>query len=329
MPRDSNCCTVTPRAPDRHRDQPSVSDVTLLDGGMGRELKRMGAPFRQPEWSALALIESPDDVRRAHAAFIAAGADVVTTNTYAVVPFHIGAERFRSEGFQLAELAGRLARAAAGQAVRPVEVAGSLPPPCGSYRAEWFDAARARPIVRTLIDALEEHVDLWLAETLSCVAEAELVRELLGPATNARAKPLWLSFTLEDAAAGTAPALLRSGERVSTAVATAIRLGAAAVLFNCSQPEVMGAAVSEALRVREAAGAGAERLRVGVYANAFPPVQAADAAANAELSDIRADLTPAAYQRWARDWVARGASIIGGCCGIGPEHIAMLRTGAS
>ena len=43
--------------------------IVLLDGGMGRELARMGAPFRQPEWSALALIEAPEFVSRAHAAF--------------------------------------------------------------------------------------------------------------------------------------------------------------------------------------------------------------------------------------------------------------------
>ncbi len=76
--------------------------ITLLDGGMGRELERMGAPFRQPEWSALPLIEGPDYVRRAHAAFIAAGAQVITTNSYAVVPFHLGAERFAAKGLVLA-----------------------------------------------------------------------------------------------------------------------------------------------------------------------------------------------------------------------------------
>ena len=84
--------------------------VTVLDGGMGRELKRIGAPFGQPEWSALALIESPDHVRRAHAGFAAAGAEVITTNTYAVVPFHIGDERFASDGRRLAALAGELGR---------------------------------------------------------------------------------------------------------------------------------------------------------------------------------------------------------------------------
>ena len=314
----------TPRLP---HDKSHVSAVTLLDGGTGRELKRIGAPFRQPEWSALALIEAPQFVTQVHESYVAAGADALTTNTYAIVPFHIGAERFRSEGRSLAALAGRLARDTASRATRPVAVAGSLPPICGSYRAEWFDASLARPILRILIDALGPHVDFWLAETQSCIAEAELVRELVGPAADPRVKPLWLSFTLEDEARANAPARLRSGEPVGEAVRAALRLGAAAVLFNCSQPEVMGEAVSESQRVRSAAGAGAVGLRIGVYANAFPPVNAAVAKANAELNTIRADLTPPAYLTWARDWVARGASIIGGCCGIGPEHIAMLRAG--
>ena len=55
------------------------SSITVLDGGTGRELRRIGAPFRQPEWSALALIEAPQFVSEVHSSYIAAGADVITT----------------------------------------------------------------------------------------------------------------------------------------------------------------------------------------------------------------------------------------------------------
>ena len=307
-----------------------MSDITLLDGGTGRELKRIGAPFRQPEWSALALIEAPQFVSQVHERYVEAGADVLTTNTYAVVPFHIGEERFRNQGHGLAALAGQLARTAADKSKRAgqrVQVAGSLPPACGSYRAEWFDAAAARSIWSVLIDALAPTIDIWLAETLSCVAEARLARELLGPAADARVKPLWLSFTLEDEVRATPPACLRSGETVTDAASAAAALGASALLFNCSQPEVMGAAVGEAKRVLDSTGGEVGSMRLGVYANAFPPVKAAVAEANAQLHSIRGDLTPPAYLAWARDWAARGASIIGGCCGIGPEHISALRAG--
>ena len=66
-----------------------------------------------PEWSALALIEAPDTVRAAHAAFARAGAEVLTTNAYAVVPFHLGDERFEADGGRLAALSAELTQQAA------------------------------------------------------------------------------------------------------------------------------------------------------------------------------------------------------------------------
>ncbi len=296
--------------------------VTVLDGGTGRELKRMGAPFRQPEWSALALMEAPVFVTRVHQAFIDAGADVITTNSYALVPFHIGAERFARDGMALARLAGRLAREAADGAQRRVLVAGSLPPICGSYRAEWFDPAFARPILRALVEGMRPYVDHWLAETLSSIEEAELVRELIGH----DGKPLWLSFTLrDDNAAGSLEPRLRSGQSIVEAVAAAVRLGAHSLLFNCSQPEAMGAAVSAAAQQLR----GIEHsptLGIGVYANAFAPSSMeVKANANVDLNDIRSDLAPADYLVWVNDWISRGARIVGGCCGIGPEHIRAIR----
>ena len=97
--------------------------IKILDGGMGRELARVGAPFRQPEWSALALYEAPERVREVHDSYVAAGSGTITTNSYAVVPFHIGEERFAADGQRLAALAGQLARQAADAAADPVLVA--------------------------------------------------------------------------------------------------------------------------------------------------------------------------------------------------------------
>jgi S-methylmethionine-dependent homocysteine/selenocysteine methylase len=292
--------------------------ITLLDGGMGRELKRMGAPFRQPEWSALALMEAPETVERAHAAFIAAGAEAIITNSYALVPFHIGEDRFAADGHRLAELAGRLARAAADAATdRKVRVAGSLPPLFGSYRPELFDAARAPELLAPLVAGLAPHVDLWLGETLGSIAEAEAVAAALGDDP----RPLWISYTMADEDIDPVVPRLRSGEPAADAARDAVRLGAKAVLFNCSQPEVMGPAL-------EAAGAALAELGadipIGAYANTFPP-KGDSAQANEEYSELRTDLDPSGYLEFARDWVARGAAIVGGCCGIGPEHIAALR----
>jgi S-methylmethionine-dependent homocysteine/selenocysteine methylase len=286
----------------------------ILDGGMGRELNRNGAPFRQPEWSALALIEGPGFVRRAHDAFIAAGADAITTNSYAVVPFHIGEDRFRKDGRVLADRAGRIAREAADASPRKVTVAGSLPPLFGSYRPDLFIEKEAAGIANVLIEGLAPHVDLWLAETQGSIAEAVALRRAIGKDP----RPFWVSFTLEDGGNATPPKL-RSHEPVEAAVRAALDLQAEALLFNCSQPEVMAAALDAARREL-----GDAKLTLGVYANAFPPKDE-DVEANAGLSDIRADLDPPHYLRFVQDWLTRGAGIVGGCCGIGPEHIAEIR----
>lgn len=310
---------------DRQKDVKRMRQgITILDGGMGRELQRSGAPFQQPEWSALALIESPEHVGKAHGAFAAAGADVITTNSYAVVPFHIGEDRFASDGARLIRLAGEIARKSADArkaAGGAVKVAGSLPPVLGSYRPDLFTVEGATPILKVLIENLSPSVDLWLAETLSSTAEAKLVHELLA----GDIRPLWLSFTLDDSDVATvqdgmlAPTL-RSGETIEQAAETARACGAAALLFNCSQPEVMEAAVKAARAALPA------EVQIGIYANAFA-TEADDTDANADLHDIRADLTPENYRRFAEKWVKAGATMIGGCCGIGPEHIHALSSG--
>lgn len=292
-------------------------NLVLLDGGMGRELQRRGAPFRQPEWSALALSEAPEQVEAVHRAYIEAGAQVITSNSYAVVPFHIGEARFAAEGEALAARAGELARQAVVASGQPVRVAGSLPPLFGSYRPDLFEPARVDEVLQPLIRGLAPHVDLWLAETQSSLAEVRAIAAGL-PRDG---KPLWLSFTLKDEDVDEIPRL-RSGEPVAEAAQLAVELGAGALLFNCSQPEVMAAALDTA---RETFAAAGIEIPFGAYANAFPP-QPEEATANDGLDPLRPDLDPPGYLSFAEDWQARGASLIGGCCGIGPEHIAVLNT---
>ncbi|MBK5538033.1 homocysteine S-methyltransferase family protein [Pseudomonas sp. TH05] len=292
-----------------------AGSTVILDGGMGRELQRRGAPFRQPEWSALALSEAPQAVEAVHAAYIDSGANVITSNSYAVVPFHIGEERFAAEGQALAALAGELARRAADASGKSVRVAGSLPPLFGSYRPDLFDASRAADLLAPLVNGLAPHVDLWLAETQSSIVEARAIHAGLPE----DGKPFWLSFTLKDEDTDAVPRL-RSGEPVAEAAAVAAELGVETLLFNCSQPEVIGDAIDAARATFERLGL---KIHIGAYANAFPP-QPEEATANDGLDPLREDLDPPGYLRWAADWQQRGASHLGGCCGIGPEHIAVL-----
>ena len=265
-------------------------------------MMRLGAPFRQPEWSALALIESPEHVRMAHDEFARAGAQVLTTNAYAVVPFHLGEERFATEGGRLAESAASMCRSVAD--AHGVRVAGCVPPPLGSYRPEAVDTAEAERVLGVLVEAQASFVDLWLVETQSSVAEVEVAARMVTGSV-----PLWVSFTVDDID-GTR---LRSGESVSEAVRAAVDLGAETVLFNCSRAEVMADAARAALEVGG--------VPVGVYPNLL--VATDDADANVGLHDVR-DVSLDEYAAWAETWVAMGVEVIGGCCGADARHIAAL-----
>ncbi len=292
------------------------SELTVLDGGMGKHLERSGAPFRQPEWSALALLEDPDTVRQAHADFIDAGAQVIIANAYAVVPFHIGADRFEARGRELAELAGRLAREAADAADRPVRVAGSIPPLFGSYEPDNFRPADAPALFDVLVESQAPYVDLWIGETVSSVAEAGAIIEAVD-----RVDPdgeLWMAYTVPDEPPG--PVVdLRSGESLADAVA-AVQDRVAAVLINCSPPEAISVALGH---IREALGDNPRGIRFGGYANAFEP-KGEGYAANAVVLDRRDELTPDRYQQICAEWMGDGATIIGGCCHMFPEHIKSL-----
>ena len=110
---------------------------------------------------------------------------------------------------------------------------------------------------------------------------------------------------------------LRSGEPLAEAVA-ALADHAEALLVNCSTPEAVPAALpilAEGGRPYGAYANGFEKIAEG-FLTAKPTVDALTA---------RRDLTPAAYADHALRWADAGASILGGCCEVGPAHIAEIR----
>lgn len=116
--------------------------------------------------------------------------------------------------------------------------------------------------------------------------------------------------------AGHTEPTIRSGETISQIVQAACEFNASALLFNCSEAEITEAAIRAAIALDP-------DLPIGVYAHAFVP-KTKKLAANIGLCDIRDDLTPDTYLTFAQRWIDTGATIVGGCCGIGTSHIAEL-----
>jgi S-methylmethionine-dependent homocysteine/selenocysteine methylase len=167
-------------------------------------------------------------------------------------------------------------------------------------------------MLATIAKELAPFVDFFVAETQSSVLETMASAAAVQPF----GAPVWLSATLLDEPAPET-AMLRSGESIEALCAAAVKSGAAAVLFNCSHPEVMEDAI------RRARAALPNDVEVGAYANAFESKPAVYSA-NAVLMTHRADLDDGGYDSFVQSWLDAGATIVGGCCGIMPRHITCL-----
>ncbi len=281
--------------------------VLLLDGGMGQELFARGLARSDRLWGARALIDAPDTVREIHRRYLEAGADVITTNTYSTSLPSLEGSGIGDRFGELNETAGQLAIQARDEHGRDVLIAGSLPPLGGSYRPDQVgDDLWMVDHYRQMAQALAPFVDVLLAETLSTSAEARAAAS----AAVSVARPIWIGWTVD------ADGRLLGGETVSAAVGGMKING---VLANCAPPEAVSRAIPEVI------GSGAER--VGGYANAFVGVPDGWDVMTVGIDQLgeRSDMDPDAYAAIAGTWLNQGANLIGGCCRIGPDHIAALR----
>ena len=283
--------------------------VTILDGGMGAELIRRGVAERTGLWSAKPLIDDPEAVVQAHLDYIAAGAQVITTNSYSTIPSYLCKEHFESRYEELTALSGELARRAVRESGADVRVAGCLPPLSESYRADLVPPdEEARPVYENLVRALEPNVDLFLCETMSSAREA---RNAAQAASRSRGLPVYVSWTLAETPGGG----LRSGESIERALDAVADLAIDAYLFNCTTREAIAAGMTTL--------AGLTDKPFGGYPNRMHVPDAWTLDNEAEVEHHQ-ELGTQVFVRGALDAFGQGASLYGGCCGVGPEDIAAL-----
>jgi S-methylmethionine-dependent homocysteine/selenocysteine methylase len=279
---------------DRLREGPPL----LLDGATGTELERRGAPCSLPLWSTHALVHRPELVRRVHADYVAAGAELLTANTFRTQQRTLARDGARLRAAELTALAVALARDAAAEAPRPVAVLGSAPPleDCYSPRLVPDAAALAREHAAHCENLAAAGADAILVETQNTLREARAALR----AARATELPVLASFVCGKGAR------LLSGEPLRDAVALASDLGAVAVLVNCLP-------IREVPACLPVLAAGA--LPFGAYANLGAPEPE---------GWRRDDRPPGEFAAAARGWLDAGAAVVGGCCGTTPAHIAAL-----
>lgn len=278
-----------------------MTDIILLDGGMGQELVHRAGDRPTPLWSTQVMIDHPGLVAKVYADYAAAGATVHTTNTYAIL-------HDRLEGTGMEDQFEALYAAALQEAAGVGVLAGSIGPLGASYRPDLMPAHDvAVATYKEVANLLAPKVDLIICETVASIAHARAVLE----AAAATGKPVWLAMTVDDVD-GTK---LRSGEPLADVFA--VTRAASALLANCSSPEAIDAAIG-------VLATGDKPF--GGYANGFTKISDGFLGDKPTVDALTArhDLGPEEYARFAMGWIAQGATIVGGCCEVGPAHIAKL-----
>jgi len=289
--------------PSELRDRILKGPPLLLDAAMGTELERRGASTRLPLWSARALLECPELVLAIHRGEVAAGAEILTANTFRTHRRTLAREGLEDRSAELTRTAVSLAREAASEAGRPVFVVGSLSPLEDCYRPDLTPPGEA--IERE--QALQAQclaaagVDGILVETQNTV------RELAAAARWARATGLPVIASMVTDGRG----CLLSGEPIEEAVGSVASLRVEALSINC----VPAGNLSGDLQRLALAAPG---VPLGAYGNLGPP-------SGEDRTVFAGAVSPEEYAALAREWLAIGARVVGGCCGTGASHTAALR----
>ena len=286
-----------------------MSEISLLDGSIGQELVKRAGKAPTPLWSTTVMIDQPEILRDVHAEYFNVGASVATTNTYPVLHDRLVRAGLQDQIETLWAQAVKSARSAR-DAHGSGRIAGSIGPLIASYRPDICpSAAEAEELYRDVVAALAPHVDVLLIETMSSVDQADGALR----AAMKSGLPVWLAVSVEDFDGSK----LRSGENLADLAPVLNRHDTDAILINCSRPEAVSTAVDIAAQFGRPFGA---------YANGFTKISQGflQEAPTVDALQERSDLSPAAYADFAMGWIDQGATIVGGCCEVGPDHIAKL-----
>lgn len=276
----------------------------LGDGATGTQLQSMGlAPGACGDlWNTA----HPERVRELHRRYVAAGADLLTTNTFGANSFVLGNHGAAARVHELNVAAARLARELAGDAawvLGDIGPFGGMLEPLGETLPE--DAEKAfREQAAAL---LEGGADAILVETMSDPAELTLA---VRAAKSAGATFVIATYAFQKSAVGLRTMM---GTTVADAVTAAIAAGANVVGANCGTE----LSLADYEKLTAELVAAARGTPVIVQPNAGSPILRDGKISYAESA--------AEFAAAAPRLLAAGARIVGGCCGSTPEHIAAMR----
>jgi len=277
----------------------------LLDGAMGTELSKRGVDVSLPLWSASALETHPEAVLDIHQEYVAAGADIITANTFRTTPRTLrkvmeSEEAARRRARKLMRRAVRAAKAAAGDFVR---VAGCIAPLEDCYHPELFPGSSLAEfefleLSRWLVD--REGVDLLLMETMGRMDETRCLLKVTAEVSC----PRWVSFILLD------DQHLLGGADLIDAAKMSIDMGTDVVLINCSNLCTSVQALENLV------------VSISVPVGIYPNLGKSTPSTEGFISHL---YPPDEFVEQMKRAINIGAKVVGSCCGSSPAHTRQLR----
>jgi S-methylmethionine-dependent homocysteine/selenocysteine methylase len=288
------------------------NDIIILDGAIGAELEKKGAKMHKDLWCGTCSVESPDLVKKVHEEYILAGADIITTNTYATTPIAMKQYGFDNQISEFNKKSVQLAKEAVKNTNKDVAIAGSVSTFGSLYK---YGLEAMKPGFKEQLNILSnEGVDLIILEAMS--SQADIVETIIECSSQTKL-PVWLSIScvIND---NTNKVMLGYNDTVDTdtnvyedfetSMDNFSKIHQGPILIAHSDIEVTGQAIKIAKKKFNGV--------LGAYPNRGhyekPHWKFVD------------NITPSEYLEKAKSWVGNGTQIIGGCCGVGVEEIKAI-----
>ncbi|MEM7206342.1 MAG: homocysteine S-methyltransferase family protein [Pseudomonadota bacterium] len=291
-------------------------EVIIIDGAMGTEMQLRGVPMNFEIWSAVALLSHPKIVRDIHVDYIRAGAEIQIAATYNTAPHVINPSSFDTSSKELTKAAFRLVREGidVAEPAHPVWIAGSISTTVESRRKEMLDVQMLRDSFTQHAENLaEQGCDLLMLEmmlTHEFAMDFDFQAEIAAIAKRT-GLPVWAGIAVkmtQDGVLHLQDGAEDSGDVLNKGIEALLAEGVDVAGIMHSEVE----ATLPALELLENYWSGP----VAVYPNS--------GSYSRPHWYFDSVITPEEFAADASQWARRGVNAIGGCCGIGPEHILEL-----
>ena len=279
----------------------------ILDGGMGTALERNGVPMDDKVWSGRAMLTHPDAVRSAHEAFIEAGAEAILTNTFSTARHMLEPGGLGSEVRKINSLAVDLAKQARERVARsPVAIVGSICEWTSDLNPTWCSPEVVGQAAREQAEVLAESgVDILALEMCERVELSEAVTD----AIIGLGLPVWMGVSARTHQGQTELATASYADCSFEEIVK--RISSYPVdIVNIMHTQIPD--VDRAFEIVRRYWSGP----IGIY-----PESGFFTMPNWNFVDV---ISPEDLVAEANTWVKNGVRLLGGCCGLGPDHIKAL-----